>query len=575
MGGLWNEDVVLYPLVRRKPGAALETNVEDSHHGKAPQAWLVHGSFRVALGDAMQSLKVDTRQYISSSVDAILSRVRTRGEHVEVTYTRGSRGLYQMPGWFVDRGPGLVIEQSKMGGENATDVNLLYGLIGRALGCSASSSAVMRTGWVEDARQEHLYYVGASTQDFPCIESIRQWMSLLPCKGQRGLSGFMKSLRLLQSPYHSIRLVIHDGEHVEVEVSTIVHRERVNHDIDGLLKSRRHHMKQITYVKEVIESLVGDQNEFHGTCPVVEASDIYVYIARDRKYVKAPREGDNFDSVSCEGSAWSQNSPYNIEVANGIIWRSPLTATLSIQVRPEDTSQVRGTGIGSYKSMAVRQMIPWQVVHDPSSLQIRLGTHVVWPQQDHGDASLIHVEWAPTAPRRHAGFLSISMKDLFSIYNNSRSTPLSIEFGVERPVLSVFDYPPDVSRGIDIPAPRVTLYGQSDDSLGHWICYHANEMTVAGQNVLFQLPIPDASMPFNVACFTATLISLIFGSVIHILLWSKSDLEEIKKNRKSIKARLKRFLIVSVVGFSLLTYLDPSTAAMVEKWQSLIQSYFG
>jgi phosphatidylinositol glycan class T len=167
------------------------------------------------------------------------------------------------------------------------------------------------------------------------------------------------------------------------------------------------------------------------------------------------------------------------------------------------------------------------------------------------------------------------MNDVFSIYNQTRSTPLSIEFGVERPVLSVFDYPPDVSRGIDIPAPRVTLYGQSHDSLGHWMCNHANQMTVAGQNVLFQLPIPDASMPFNVACFTATLISLIFGSVIHILLWSKSDLEEIKKNRKSIKARLKRFLIVSVVGFSLLAYLDPSTAAMVEQWQLRIQSYFG
>jgi phosphatidylinositol glycan class T len=573
MGELWKEDVVVYPLVRGKPGAALETHVEEGHHGKAPQAWLVHGSFRIALGDAMQSLKVDSRQYISSSIDAILSHVGARREHVEVTYTRGSRGIYQMPGWFVDRGPGLVIEQSKTGRENVNNnIDLLYGLIGRALGCSASSSAVMKTGWVEEEGQA-CYHVGVSAQDFPCIESIRQWMSLLPCRGQRGLSEFVKSLRLLQTPYHSIRLVIDDGERVEVEVSTIVHRQRVNHDVDGLMKSRRHHMNQMTYVKEVIESLVGNLNMIHGTCPVVEASDLYLYIARDRKYVKVPREGDDFDSISCEESTWSQNSPYNVEVSNGIIWKSPLEATLSIQVH---ASQVEDTGIRSYKSISVRQMIPWQVVHDPSSLQIRLGSHILWPRRSvHGHAPVLQVEWAPTAPRKHAGFLSIHMNDVFSIYNQTRSTPLSIEFGVERPVLSVFDYPPDVSRGIDIPAPRVTLYGQSHDSLGHWMCNHANQMTVAGQNVLFQLPIPDASMPFNVACFTATLISLIFGSVIHILLWSKSDLEEIKKNRKSIKARLKRFLIVSVVGFSLLAYLDPSTAAMVEQWQLRIQSYFG
>jgi len=130
----------------------------------------------------------------------------------------------------------------------------------------------------------------------------------------------------------------------------------------------------------------------------------------------------------------------------------------------------------------------------------------------------------------------------------------------------VFDYPADMSRGIDVPAPVVRVWRPEPASpLVHrsLLCAGSDHVVAAGQNMLVQLPIPDASMPFNVACFTSTLLSLLFGATMPILLWERDELSEFQTARRSIKARLRRIVLALLVAGAGLAYLDLSSRAML------------
>lgn len=70
-------------------------------------------------------------------------------------------------------------------------------------------------------------------------------------------------------------------------------------------------------------------------------------------------------------------------------------------------------------------------------------------------------------------------------------------------------------------------------------------------------------MPFNVACFTATLLSLLFGAAMPVLLWDNEELKKVQSAKKSLGARLKRLIIALVVGGTALLYLDLSSRATV------------
>ena len=158
-----------------------------------------------------------------------------------------------------------------------------------------------------------------------------------------------------------------------------------------------------------------------------------------------------------------------------------------------------------------------------------------------------------------------------------------------RPTHSIFSLVlQDMSRGIDIPAPEVVVFGsvhaaRASTSTPSSVCVASSlpslptptgrhqSVSAVGQNVLFQMPIPDASMPFNVACFTTTLLSLLFGTMMPVMLWGKEDLKKVQSARYGIKARLKRMTVAMVIAGVALFYLDnASRAAMIGVYESLM-----
>lgn len=550
------EEVMLYPL--RHDGGGNDDG----------SSWFVHGSFTSG-----GYLSGSGWQYVPAGIEGLM--VENGGlESVEVTYTRGNRGAERLPSWYVDRAPGLVVEYSTMTPPGDGRVEVVMRMLGRLLGCSASSlvttprkSFVVGGGNITSNTITR--FIGVSTTDFPCVESIEQWMKLLPC-GRRGLGGIFEGLNMVETPYHSMRLVSrYDGNGgimFRVEMSALVHRDVGMH---GWWHQRRHGGVDVSAVVRYVvdDARREEHNLWEFRCPAVSRSNVFVY--RHDSGLDFPVEGCHASSsvdgryLGCpmygmEGDFDTHNNiegvDGEVDVTNWVVGRhgNPLLATMTSLVT---------MGVSHASVVRYRQMIPWEVVCDPLSLRVSHGDDVVWFR---GQKMVegVHVEWIPSVPRQHAGLVDV-------VLHGARDD-IRIDLNVERTVLSVFDYPPDVSRGIDIPAPVVRVAPHATAQAGD----APHEIIVAGQNTLFHLPIPDASMPFNVACFTATLISLVFGSVIQMALWSSDELEKMRSGKNSIKKRLLRLVIVCLVGGSLVLYVDPSSQAIamlyVEKAQRAV-----
>lgn len=548
------EEVVLYPLDH--PG-----NDNSNNDGSS---WFVHGSFK-----SSGYLSGSGWQYVPAGIEGLMVEDGGLGR-IEVTYTRGNRGDTRLPSWYVDRAPGLVVEYASMAPGDDAKKEVVMRMLGRLLGCSASSlittprKSFVITG---SSNRTDTTFIGVSTTDFPCVESIEQWMKLLPCRGQRGLGGIFVGLNMVETPYHSMRLVSrYDGNGgimFHVEMSALVHRDV---GIHTWWHQRRHAGVD---VNAVLGYVVDDTRSEADTlwelqCPVVSSSNVYVYrhgsgldipvqgchasSSVDGSYLDCPMYGMKGTSACEVNNKNIEPVGDGVEVANWVVGRhgNPLLATMTSLV----TMEMSNTSVVGY-----RQMIPWEVVYDPLSLRITHGDDVVWFRGQRMVEG-VYVDWIPRAPRQHAGLVDVVLHGV--------KGDVKIHLNIERTILSVFDYPPDVSRGIDIPAPvvRVAPHAISHADRQDGMCDGPHEIVVAGQNVLFHLPIPDASMPFNVACFTATLISLVFGSVIQMALWSPHDLEKLRSGKNSIKKRLVRLAIVSLVGGSVVLYVDPSSQAI-------------
>ena len=558
-------------------GAGRSENVSSSRE----RSLFVHSRFQLPLDDrnhegagvgrALDSL-------VPAGIDALVreSLHGTQVSSMEVMYTRGNTGLYRMPSWYVQRGAGLVVRAERAegvgGGEDEGWRDVLV-VIGRMLGSSAGSIFDRTSYVVGNVKADDTLsgrksgalgtshaastsfsskFQGWSTQDFPCVESIQRWMRLLPCGGQAGISEVMHGLRLLELPYHSIRVAIEGGlgeRMLTVELSGIVH-EKAKGDAVEMMASRNRLMnRQRTGQGEEVgeEGFVQGLIEGRRACPVVGRS---VY-----------RDCD--EDTGGEGGM----ELLYVDVSSYLLPRrgeemNPLLGTLESVVRMQSREK-EAVDRNNTVRLVYRQALPWEMVIDAPSLVVRGGGR--GGQMVPEAVNVTSISWIEARGREHGGLLEVDIDVDLERWVSGQAPDgqaLVVGLNIERPILSVFDYPPDMSRGIDIPAPEVTVT-LPDSIEASGICSSRNVVRAAGQNILLQLPIPDASMPFNVACFTATLLSLLFGSAMPVLLWDKEELKKVQSQRKSLKARFKRLTIALLIGGVALTYLDLSTRAAV------------
>jgi phosphatidylinositol glycan class T len=112
-----------------------------------------------------------------------------------------------------------------------------------------------------------------------------------------------------------------------------------------------------------------------------------------------------------------------------------------------------------------------------------------------------------------------------------------VRVGYRAAFVGVFDHAPDASRGVPIPPAVVSLLpeacaadsGSRDSSLDggpdapllrrlHAVCGVRQQYSSSAGGALVPVPLPDFSMPFNVACFSSTLLAVLLGGVANVVL---------------------------------------------------------
>jgi hypothetical protein len=270
----------------------------------------------------------------------------------------------------------------------------------------------------------------------------------------------------------------------------------------------------------------------------------------------------------------SQAVPWGL----GVGWHTLRISLDGRPLRPPMTSSTLQNGNEDGRLHAQRQGLVWTALRP--SMHRRRGALV---------EALLRLPHATfeshVTPRDSAGALPTTM---------TTSSVVRLEIELERQLLTVFDLPPDASRGIDVPAASITLVPPLDEAsttlAGRHPHYregiHGNEFSTAtetglstllkrvlcgqpviatrGDPFLVSLPIPDASMPFNVVCFTSTAVGLTFGSLLSTLLREMGSGEsgsgkcERGFGGRTIRQRLKRGAIAVVMAGGAALYLDKS-----------------
>jgi phosphatidylinositol glycan class T len=110
---------------------------------------------------------------------------------------------------------------------------------------------------------------------------------------------------------------------------------------------------------------------------------------------------------------------------------------------------------------------------------------------------------------------------------------LAVDF--EKRLLTMDEYPPDVSRGFDVQAAVLCSSSSSSSTTTT-----SDKDCVYSRNLLVLLPYPDFSMPFIVIAFACTVLAFFVGSMANIL---SASAHAIRTTPASPLARLKTRLL--------------------------------
>lgn len=181
------------------------------------------------------------------------------------------------------------------------------------------------------------------------------------------------------------------------------------------------------------------------------------------------------------------------------------------------------------------------------------------------------LEWytlAPATIRGNAAHIELLIK----LEGGSLHHTVDISINMNRRLITVFDYPPDVSRGIDVPAAHVVAVpstcsmhstGDIQQQQAHSACKLSHARTPVH---VVSLPIPDASMPFNVICFTSTIMAMFFGSAVTPALIGPQEMLVQRDFKVGLKNRLRRAVLAMLVVGGGALYLDPSLQRQAQEW---------
>ncbi|KAL4427853.1 hypothetical protein ABPG75_001942 [Micractinium tetrahymenae] len=276
------------------------------------------------------------------------------------------------------------------------------------------------------------------------------------------------------------------------------------------------------------------------------------------------------------------------------------------QAGRSSNSSTSGSGSGGSSGgrgplLHFMQLLPWQLMVQPSSLRVVLdgrelgegSPELVWRALDARPDRTAVVELLVRLPQRAAAAAGAAAAAAMAAAAGAGSAALlqhvlTVSVGYRAAFVGVFDHAPDASRGVDVPPALLTLLpatcADSSGSSGAQAvresratagaeeqpilpllerlqrdCGAGQAYSNGGGGSLVPLPIPDFSMPFNVICFTSTLLAVLLGGAANTVLRSPEELAGGATAAGGVpawKRKLRRVAALLVLMAAAAVYLD-------------------
>jgi len=294
-----------------------------------------------------------------------------------------------------------------------------------------------------------------------CLENLLPWLRMLPCKSQRGLGQLLDPYLLLKSDYLAISLHLSISENKSIKVAQNLF---VLLDLD--------------YLESDPFSLFG-LFQFKGipkTCSFSSSVSIQPH--------ELTRQ---FENIHFDLATAPQSSP-TLKYNRYVLGHGKLQGGFLYVIQNSSPT-------ASFKITLIDKF-PYFLRVFFHSLQL--------------DSSM-----------------SATIQSSFDCLNVSTEMPpssrvrISIQF--EKKLLPESEYPPDISRGFDLPNPILVV----------------DEHQLFLDPAVVLLPSPDLSMPFNVIAITSTLFAFLFGNLYNALF---RDAEMLAEEQNKVSERLNKIL---------------------------------
>jgi hypothetical protein len=497
----------------------------------------------------------------------------------------------RLPGWAAPPPPGLEARAEFAAGAGAPSAALaaaapalaaLLAVAPEALGAHAAVAepaaawVAGRPARVGGARAAF----AAAPREALCGENLAALLRLLPCRGAAGLAALLRPGHLLAAPVHALTLALSTGNS-----SSGALEARLTLGVTLLIEARG------TWpagggAAAALAAAFGAAPA-PPACPAAARAGVYLR-GGGAAAGCAPASAAGWAACAADGGATPPASPacsgaaaeagWALRAASRLVPASPTTSLLRVQARVE-----HGAG-GSRAEPAllhVLQILPWELTPLWRSLRLSLdGARVSLAAPPAGALAWHAVR--PAAPRGRAGHFEALLR--LPAGANASAALLELQLD-RRPLLAVADYHPDASRGADLPPALLALAppgagGGGFDSgaasaaaplLARLACGGAAPRFARGAPAAAPLPIPDASMPFNVASFSSTAVALFLGVALRALLASPAEVVEAaadggESGARPLVKRLRRAAVAAAVGGGLAVYLDRELQRRAAGW---------
>lgn len=407
-------------------------------------------------------------------------------------------------------------------------VNLLSGLFCASLNFITEENTVfpLRSFLPKDDiplfdQSNGLFLLRAALPSEPvCTENLTPFVKFLPTRGKEGLASLLDGHRIFESEWHMISIDVEtvcDEEHSTCKYSM---QQKVDAVVDVQRALRR-------VSNPIPKPVTGDEL----VCDSKKPIDAFQCFAINQKTKTKFSLNEIFGRTIKNGSHLGRKQSkvcvhalphWNVFlVNNGDLFGTGDncfdldTGNYNILIKTDNTFEVMP--VSRVPVLVSRSMTGYGLDKG--------GLRTVFQNNLDVEAQIIYLETLPWFMRIYLQSLTITgaekdevIKSIYYQPEIDRQRPTHLEFEIVLPpnstitmayqfdksLLLIAEYPPDANHGFSVEPGMVRVFEPLD-------------YQVRTSPDLLTLPTPDFSMPYNVIIFTATVMSLTFGTVFNLL----------------------------------------------------------